>query len=646
MKQFLTFPLAALLCAQGAALASPRLADVARQAVSSNTNPQQTGGRQQQQPTPQRRPVPPSAGGLDLSDLGVQIAPDTRLVVMMAALDAAGWEPTPAGEKPSVFREMIRRDAAAITPELRRSLRDFYMRHSLRDVPDNPATPENEAIRYTPADQSARYVSLAYTLGSAPRFEAPQRSEDLPTGVLEVLDFVPLVREFYRQTAFDEKLPSYLAMHRAEGDRLRRPASEMARTVLSYLNTRPETVIVEKGKATDPSRSEGSRGKRPAQSVAVVRERDRRFVIVPDLLAAPGAVNFRNVGDDYFAVVPPGTDPRASELRRAYLQFVLDALVVRFHRDVTAKRDAIKPILDRERERRRREITPDIFLAVARSMVAAADARMEETARLRGLQLETSEALKKAADETARAAALKTAKEREAAIRDTTTALLAEAYERGAVLSFYFAEQLSGLEGSGFDISNFISSMIADIDTERELRRPAEYAATVERVREARRLAREARAAGESAPTPVDSQRAALIEGLKSVEELLRVRNYEEAERRLTALRVEYSQEPRVYFALGQAASAAAAAAFDEGLQVERLNVALAHYRQALLFATPDTDRTVIARAHLAGGRILAHLDRTDEAIKEFDAAMAAVESSDRIHQEAAAEKRKLTGKP
>jgi hypothetical protein len=657
MKQFLTFSLAAALCGQTAAFAAGRQANpgwlqsqtpqpAATQAgersdrQTGTTAQPQAGGPSQTQ----RRPAPPGAGGLDLTDLGVQIAPEPRLIAVMAALDAAGWDPTPTGEKPSVFRDLIRRDASALAPELRARLQDFYKRNALKERADDPATPADESARPTAAEQAARYVSLAYALGPAPRFEAPPRSDELPAGVLEVLDFAPLVREFYAQVNFDEKLPNYISMYRAEGDRLRRPAAEMARAVLQYLNTRPETVIVEKVAAEAPAkagdRKRADDKKKGARPATVTRERERRFVIVPELLAAPGAINFRNIGDDYFAVVPAGADPRLSELRRAYLQFVVDPLVVRHGREVAAKRDAIRQLV--EGASKGRPASSDLFLTVARSLVAAADARMDETARLRALQIETSEALKRAADPAARDAALKSAKEREAAVKDSTVAQLAEAYERGAVLSLYFAEQLRDLEGSGFDVSNFVPAMIADFNAERELRRPAEYAESVARAREARRRAREARAA--EAAAPADPKRAALVESLSAVETLLNAKNYEEAERRLLLLRAEHAEEPRVYFALGQAASVAAAAAFDEGLQARRLNEALGHYRQALLFASPETDRAVIARAHLASGRILAHFDRADEAAKEFDAAMAAAGVSERVHQEAAAEKKKLAG--
>lgn len=638
MKKYLTLLLAALVSAQAAAAASPR-----RQKPQSQPKPsgaQATG----QQPAPQQQPAPrqqqrrePDAP--DLNAYGIQISPDPRLIAMMAALDAAGWDPTPAGSPPSVFREAVRRDTAALDPALRGRMREFFERYAFKDIPDDPATTDvNEAVRYTPADQAARYVSLAYTLGQPPAFEAPQRSDDLPSGVLDVLDFVPLLREFYKQSGMDARVGAYVQQYRAAGERLRAPSIDMARSVLAYLNTRPETTVVERVKVADTS---ASKKKKDAKPVTVTHERDRRFRIVPDLLAAPGAVNFRATGDDYYAIVPADIDPRQSEIRRAYLQFVIDPLVARFSRDVAARREEIKQLLERERARRGRDLSPDVFLAVARSLVAAADVRMEAAARTRALQVETSRRLQAATTQAQKDSALADSKTMLASVEDSATAQLADSYERGAVLSFYFAEQLKGLEGSGFDVSNFISPMIADFKPDREMIRPAEYASAIARVREARaRAAAERASAVESAPA--DPARAALVKSLADVDELLRVRNYEEAETRLTALRERNRSEPLVYLALGQTASLSAQEAFDENLQAERLNKALAHFRQAILLSTPDTDRAIVLRAHLASGRIFAHLERNDDAVKEFDAVINSSDPTNRFHQEAVAEKKKL----
>jgi hypothetical protein len=623
-KQFFNLTLAALLCFQCVASARP--------GVSAQTRPQASDaqGSKPQAPS-QQQPRRPVESRLDLSDYGVHIAPDPRLLVVMAALEAAGWDPTPAGAEPSAFRGVVRRDLAGLDPALRARMKDFYERYRLRD----PSA--------TPADQSARYVSLAYTLGPPPGLEAPPRSEDLPSAILDVLDFVPLVREFQRQSGMSERLPGYLQMHRAEGDRLRGPAVEMARAVLTYFNTRPETIFFERVEtATPPAAPKGD--KKQERRAPVLREQQRRFVIVPDLLAAPGAINFRVVRDDYFAVVPAGTDPRSSEMRRGYIQYVVDPLVARFSRDVAAKRAEIKQLLDAERARKGRDVTPDIFLATSRSLVAAADARMDESARLRALQLETSARLQAAgSDAPARDAALRDSKARQAAVEDESAARLAEAYERGGVLAFYFAEQLRGLEGSGFDIANFVPDMLASLNAARELQRPAEYANAVARHLEARKAAAAAReSAGAAAPT--DERRAALIKSLSDVDELLRLKNYTDAEARLLALKETHREEPRVYFGLGQAAMLSANDAFDEEVQERRLTSALAHFRQVVLFASPD-EKALLSRAHVASGRILAFLERAEEAQREFDAAIGLGEMKDGAYREALAEKKKLAEK-
>jgi hypothetical protein len=613
MKKFFIVSIAALLCAQAVTAQQQPAAKPARKPDANASK---------QQPAPPR--AAPPASSPDLTDYGIQIGPDSRLIVMMAALDAAGWDPTPEGGRPSVFRELLRKDQAALDPLLAKRMRDFYERNALKGD-----------AGVTPADQAARYVSLAYTLGQPPAFDAPARSDDLPGGVLDVLDFAPLLREFYKQSGMDGRLNTYVNMHRAAGDKLRAPAIEMARSVLAYLNTRPETLVTERVTVGDAAKSAKKKNERK-----LTVEHDRRFRIVPDLLAAPGAINLRAVGDDYYAVVPADVELSRSEARRAYIQFVVDPLVARFNRDVAARRPDVKLLLEKEHERKGRDLTPDAFLSVARSIVAAADARMDESARLRALQIETSERLQSAAQGAARDRILKESKERQTAIEDSTTAQLADAYERGAVLSFHFAEQLKELEGSGFDIANFISPMVADFNAERELKRPSEFAAAVERVREARRLAAEAR----SKETPTDERRTALIKSLSDVDDLLRVRNYSEAETRLLALKNEHREEPRIYFALGQVASISAQDTFDETLQSERLSAALGHFRQAILFASPEADSAILLRAHLASGRILAHFERRDEAAKEFDAVISATAPNAPIHQEALTEKKKLGG--
>src|SRR5437764_14110862 len=83
--------------------------------------------------TPQQTTPPqPRPQVFDLSEVGVQILPDPRLIIMMAALDAAGFDPTPKDEDLSVFRAHVRKDQANLDPDLKKRMASFYERNKLR----------------------------------------------------------------------------------------------------------------------------------------------------------------------------------------------------------------------------------------------------------------------------------------------------------------------------------------------------------------------------------------------------------------------------------------------------------------------------------------------------------------------------------
>ena len=576
-----------------------------------------------QQPAQPQRPVQQRpATPFDVSEYGVQFEADPRLVIVMAALDAAGFDPAP-GSTPSTFRAKLRKDIANLDPDLRHRLQVFYERNKL----PAPATP---------ADEAARYVSLALALGPPPGLEPPARSEDLPQGLLEVLDFAPLVQEFYRRSGIDEQMVNYVRAYQAEGDRLRAPTTEMVRSLLTYLHTRPVTVRQERVEVRNPD-------KKSKEKRYEFRERQRHFIILPDLMSPRGAINFRVIGDDYYAVVPEGTDPASSELRRAYLQYVIDALVLRFNKEIAERREPIKQLLS-ERQKAGAQTSPDVFLTVTRSVVAAADARYDELRKREALGLDVRARLSAAKTDADRNTIAKSAQAELTAIQDETVARLADEYEKGAVLSFFFADQLKGIENAGFDLANFFPDMIASFDPVREAKRPAEYAEARQRAltaREARLAARKAEGNGASGENSIRD--AALVRDLAAVEDTLRNKDYNEAEARLRELLKEYPREPRIFFALGQTASLAAMDATDEQVQVERLNRALGHYRMAIAAASPEEDKAILSRAHESMGRINAFLDNRSEAVKSFDEAIKIGDVRGGAYREALEGKKKLT---
>lgn len=568
------------------------------------------------------------AATFDLAEFGVQLQPDSRLITMMAALDAAGFDPTPAGKEPSAFRQLVRKDQSGLDAGLRERLSNFYQRNKL------PAPAKA-------ADQAARYISLAYAMGQPPLFEAPERSEELPTGVLEVLDFAPLMREFYNKSGIAERLVAYTRAYQAEGDRLKPAAAEMVRSVLSYLHTRPILVSTERVRVKSPDKKHSS------AVVYSTRQHERRFYIVPDLMAAPGTVNLRVIADDYYAIIPETTDPTSSELRRGFFQFVIDPLVLKFNKQIAAQREQIKQLID-ARTKAEATVSPDVFVVVRQSMVAAFDARYEESVRLAAVMALQRRRLEQAKDDAARSAIAKEAEAARAAIADETIARLAEEYESGAVLDFYYADQLRDFQSSGFDVANFIAEVVAGFDVTKESKRLAEISTARERALAARKAhprysswlidpSSEGREAVEV------SRNTTLIKSFSEVEKLLQTRNYDAAETRLKALLLEYPGDPRLLFTLGQTASLWARDTTDDDLQTQRLTRALANYRLAVAAASPESDKALLSRAHESMGRILAFLDQKDEALKEFEAAIKIGPIAGGAYEDALSGKKKLT---
>jgi hypothetical protein len=403
------------------------------------------------------------------------------------------------------------------------------------------------------------------------------------------------------------------------------------------LHTRPITLSIERIRVKTP-------GKKKGMVSQTIREHERHFLIVPDLLGAPGAINFRVIGDEYYAVLPEGTDPASSELRRGYVQYVFDPLLVRFNRAIAERRDQIKQVLA-EREKAGATVTPDVFVAVSRSLVAAAEVRFEEVKKLETLSRETRARIGVTKDEVTRQALSKDFQAATAAIQDESLSRLSDEYERGAVLAFFFAEQLKGIESSGFDVANFLVDMISSFDPVRETRRLAENAQARERAlaaRQARLLARKPDAEPPIYSEAETARAAELVKKLAEIEQTLRLKDYENAESRLKDLLRVYSREPRIFFALAQTASFAAADATDEEVQASRLNRALGNYRLALEAASPETDRALVSRAHEAMGRIHAFLENTAEASKEFEEAIRIGDVPGGAYKEAMEGKKKL----
>jgi len=633
----------------------------------------------------------------DLSQYGVKIEPDRRLIVVLASLEAAGLE-TPLTDKGKEFRQKLRADFAGLyasskdgNPTLREKMKFFVDQYTKRFVERykqnlrSEKKGEAELKKYdddmkafseqfekyrsgalTDKDKeeflarnraffnelAAPFISMAYTLGPVPDLAEPTRATDLPGELLEVLDFSPYVRQFYRSpiqvtdgkeqrtTTVGARIEEYYKEYQATGDAIRPSTVRMVRDLLDYLHTRPQLTYLEQIKTEVP------KGKKATLSKTETRERTRRFFIVPDLLAQNGTVNFRNIGDDYYAIVPPETDLSESEVRRAYLQFVLDPVILKNAKDIATFKDGIKALLD-ERRKTNPDVSPDIFLAVSRSLVAATDARQTYFQKFQEATLEARRAAgtgRKPISESVDAQGRKVVKLTDElylidgrfampSAEDEMTLELYEAYEKGAVLSFYFANSLKGLEDSQFDIASSLRDIILSLDASKEANRLTEFA-------DARRRAFAMRE---------DKRKNALVvienpltKKLTEVEPLIRNQQYAEAETALNELLKTNPTEPRVFYALGRVKSLSAAAITEPEQRNKLIGDAKGFYEKVLLSATDKTDLALISLTYVALARLYEYYDQNAYAIKIYEKVISMGDMKGGGYQEAVVARERL----
>ena len=576
----------------------------------------------------------------DLSNYGVRVEPDKRLIIVLASLEAAGLE-TPLSSQGAEFRQRLNADLEKLNPALRARMRVFVEQYAKRFA-------ENYKQRFSDKEQQenfsavferyrrgalsegekkeflakydtfipaliAPFISMSYALSPVPDLSEPSRSLDLPDDLLEVLDFAPLVREFYRNSGIREKLDVYIKeYYQAEGDKMRPSAVQMVRDLLDYLHTRPQTTYIEKVKVA----AQTAKNKKNTLKNTEPLVRERRFYIVPEMLAPQGTVNFRNISDDYFAIVPPATDLSNSETRRAFLQFVVDPLVLNNAKDIATLSTGVKALIE-ERRKENPNISPDIFLAVSRSLIAAIDAKETE---YRKTQIATAQARRKidvtnGVDEKRKVSAeLETFKRN---LKDETALQLSQAYENGAVLAFYFARQLDGLAESGFDIAGSLRDMILSLDTTKETGRLAEFAEARERAEKSREFRRNN---VDSAPTIAENP---VTKKLLGIEEIIKTKNYTEAEKQLRQLLNEVPGEsPRIYYTRGRVASLSAEGINDVEQRKKRLQEAQIFYSNVIRSATNQTDPALLSLSYVALGRIHEYFGESEYAIKIYEAAI------------------------
>jgi len=547
--------------------------------------------------------------GFDLSNYGVRIEPDKRVMLVLAALEAARTTNsageqvpvinTPLSAEGKKFRELLKSDLAALNPDLRQRISTFVIEHKNR----NPSKTDAELV--------APFISMAYALSPVPDLADPVVTADLPGNLLDVLDFAPLVRDFYRRSSISGNLNEYVKTYQnASAGRLRSSTREMVGELLDYLHTKPQLFYTEKFK------TETQKGKSKTTTLKNVetRERERRFYIVPEMLAPAGNISFLNIRDDYYVVLPPDTDGSASGVRRGFLRFVVDPLVFNNAAEIAKMSDSIKKLLD-ERRKVDAGASPDVYLTISRSLVAAIDAKQSENVKTRITTAHARQQIDRAKTDQEKRAIAQELRKYQSGLADETALQLSEDYEKGAILVFYFAEQLKGIEDSGFDIASSMKEMLLSFDPAKETGRLAQFT-------DASKRALATRAERKKNPTAnivADNQ---ITTRLVEIQKLIEEKNYSQANTELKQLLEKNPGESRIFYNLGRVASLSAEDATGIEQQKAKLLEAKAAYENVIRSATPATDKALISLSYVALAKIFEFYDEKNYARAVYDKAI------------------------
>jgi len=163
----------------------------------------------------------------------------------------------------------------------------------------------------------SQYISLALYLTPPPELETSVELPEMPPDSTQVVEIVPLLRDFVAAVDLHGIWLSMRRAYDAEADKLHDPLSKMIVGTNLYL-------------------------KMPASTYD-----GRRFIVVIEPLLSPHTINARVYGTDYVVVVSPVDGQiRMSDVRHTYLHYVIEPLLYSRANAI----DRMQPILKEVRE--------------------------------------------------------------------------------------------------------------------------------------------------------------------------------------------------------------------------------------------------------------------------------------------------------
>ena len=549
--------------------------------------PKQSEAQSQQPQKPQpividRRKLPLAVRpNLSLADVNTDIGVDRRVILMMAALNVAGYDYEPGNRQLSALRRQIREDLKDADPGLIQRLRSYFQKHRKG---------ENDVTAVAP------YLSLALSMAEPPAFTIDAPAERLPEEVRGIADFALLLEEFYRSTGFSKLMPKYFAAYVNVAQTYGVPVGLALGTALSYLHTEPvlelPPLYTPRKTSEKPPKADDKKGdKKTVQDAALAPpNRIRQFIVIPDLLNATGSANLRVVRDVYFLLLGPTTEPNVEAMRRAFLTFVIDPVTERQIKEVATIRDPLKKLMESRGDRLDKEYSErSAYFLITDSLVRATDARMDALGLAARRQSSEDEALYE----------------------------LSLGYDRGAVLVYHFYDQMKAYEAVGVNIRDYMAAMLDGINFERESKRLGEYAQRLARGKQLREEAARASALA-SAPTPtISNADEKLVARIVEADQMIKARRYDEAKTTLESALKDQPNNARALYGMADVTSKKATSLEDADRVEEALFAAVEYYRLAAKNASPETEKWLMQRSYVAAAKILDFIAEANPALAE-----------------------------
>ncbi len=264
-----------------------------------------------------------------------------------------------------------------------------------------------------PSRLLAQYVSFALNLNGPPQFAFSVRESDLPPDAADIIGFLPLMQRFYDAAGIHAIWLKHQQEYEAQLEKLHEPIAQMIQRTDLYL-------------------------KMPSSGYL-----GRRFVVYVEVMAAPGQINARNFGSDYFMVLSPssaGPATHMDQIRHTYLHYLLDPLMQK--RANTVKK--VEPLLEEVKTAPLDEsFKNDASLMIIESLIRAIEARTSsvpgdrrEVERVHSQQAEIS-------------------------------------MKQGYILTRFFYDQLEQFEKSPTSLRDAFGDIMYALDADRERKRAA-----------------------------------------------------------------------------------------------------------------------------------------------------------------------------